>query len=751
MDPSYQPARNMDKEQPPAVSLPLDLSLQTGSLPGTLPDERELRGREFPTWESFCTFIDAWCEQKKIVLIVREFVPLSKSDWTADLMSPEAAAALKFSYARLICREGRRSTKLEPRKGKKRCSSSIAVRLNQRNDGLVIAECKFVHNHLLCPIEFKHHFRKGHILEQTVRKPAKRGRKPSKGISQPAPMMHNSAQSMHNPQQSMPYPSQPAQPTSQAVHSPSKATHQPAPVIQHTSQAVQHPPETIQTTPEAVHHSRVMRRTTQAVRLSSQGMHQASQAMRQAAQAMRQASLANRQTSLAARSPSLAVRSPSLAVRSPSIAVRNPSIAVRNPSLAVRHASQAVRRNARAVRRNARPVRSSKKAAKQFLGDHDIRRLLASCKGRDLDLKDTFQALNGLFAGDPTSKVKVVFVKNNAIIQTVFFQTSLMRSLCQRFPETLIFDRMMGFNEEFALFTLLCVDANGRGRECAFCLARKGTPDLLRFTLLSLTQSIPEVTSKVGSVTVGVRVPEPGVVQEFLPSARVQICRLEVLGALLNKIQEIGSAQDEKSWPLLCDLASSSSPEAYTQTMERMEVSFSCDFMRYFHEHWHPCRKMWVACWGLETQQGTNTLIRQHQQKLVSGLSPSPTLGQCILDLVAMQTPKVDLECLNGEEVAACYRSVCNPEPARLIERELGIAGNGSYSIQGTDDGYTLGDGTSKFLLDQKLTTCSCLFHTSSQLPCRHLFVIRFRTGDTLFDVNLLQKNKSSLIKTLQQ
>ncbi|XP_069056602.1 uncharacterized protein ZSWIM9-like isoform X1 [Pleurodeles waltl] len=704
-----------EKEEPPAAALPLDLSLPPGS---ASLEERELRGREFPSWEAFCSYLESWCEQKATIFIIREFIPLSRCEWAADLMSPEAVAALKYSYLRLACKGRRRSRKLDPGTEKKICPSSIAVRLNQRKDRLVIVDCKFVHNHVLCPNKFKRQFKKGQLLAHNslslsklsvaIRKPGKPGR-PSKAELQ-----------------AMYYLSQPLQDSPMPVHlSPQPVHHSPQPVhlssqsMQNSPNPIYHSPKSVQQPSQAIdepsgqavhHHSRVMRRTTQAVRLSTQGL------MRQSSKAL-----------------------------------RKPSLTIRNPSLAVRHASQAVRRNARVVRRNSRPGRSTKKGAKQFLGDHDIRRLLASCKARDRDLQDTLKALDGLFAGDPASKVKVIFVKNNATIQTVFIQTSLMRSLCQRFPETLIFDRMMGFNEEFALFTLLCVDSNNRGRECAFCLARKGTPDLLRFTLLSLIQSIPEVKSTVKCVSVGVRVTEPGVVHEFLPGARVHLCRLEVLGALLNKIQEIGSAQDEKSWPLLCDLASSSSPEAYAQTMEKMQVSFSRELMRYFQEYWHPCRKMWVPCWGPETQQGTNTLIREHQQKLVSGLSPSPTLGQCILDLVAMQAPMVDLENLNGEEVAACYRSVCNPEPARLIERELGVVCQGSYSIQGTEEGYTLGDGTSKYLLDHKLTSCSCLFHTSSLLPCRHLFVTRFRTGDALFDVSLLQKNKSSLIKTFQK
>ncbi|XP_029440252.1 uncharacterized protein ZSWIM9 [Rhinatrema bivittatum] len=395
------------------------------------------------------------------------------------------------------------------------------------------------------------------------------------------------------------------------------------------------------------------------------------------------------------------------------------------------------------------PVRTTNKISKQFVGAQDIQRLLNYCKTRDNGVQDTLHALNSLFTNDPGAKVKLVFVENKVIIQTVFFLTSLMRSLCQRFPLALFFDRMVSFNEEFDLYTVLCVDAIGRGRECAYCVTQKGTPNLLRFTLASLLQSVPDMKFKVRCVTLGVEIRELEVVKELLPQARVQICRTQVLETLFSKIQELGAPEDEKVWPLLCEIAESSSAAAYSQAVRRMDATLPKNFMKYFREQWHPHCEMWVEFWAFEPVRDIDAseLINQHKQKLLAGLNPCSTVAQSILDLVVIQTPNEEVKSLNEDEVATRYYSICNPEPARLIEEELSFARYRAYDIRESVEGFALNDGVSNFRMDRSLTSCSCSIYTSSLLPCRHLFATRLRNGEPLFDLSLLHKNKAALIK----
>ncbi|XP_029441128.1 uncharacterized protein ZSWIM9-like [Rhinatrema bivittatum] len=394
------------------------------------------------------------------------------------------------------------------------------------------------------------------------------------------------------------------------------------------------------------------------------------------------------------------------------------------------------------------PVCITNKISKQFVGVQDIRYMLKKCKTRENGVQDTLNALNSLFTNDPGAKLKLVFVENKVIIKTVFLLTSMMRSLCQRFPLALFFDRVEGFNEAFDLYTVLCVDANKRGRECGYCLAQKGTPNMLRFTLVSLLQSVPDIKFKVQCITLGVDIRELEVVEELLPQARVKLCRTQVLEVLFSKAQEMGAPEDERVWPILCKVADAESLVAHTKAVERMDSLLPQDFMKYYREHWHPCSKMWVKFWAFQPpwEIDANELIKQHKQKMLVGFNPFRTLAQCILDLVIIRTPKEEVKNLNEDEVATRYHSICNPESASLIEEELSFARHGSYNIRETTEGFLLNDDVSEFCMDLSLASCSCSIYTSSLLPCRHLFATRLHTGEPLFDVSLLRKNKMALM-----
>ncbi|XP_043357605.1 uncharacterized protein ZSWIM9 [Dermochelys coriacea] len=393
------------------------------------------------------------------------------------------------------------------------------------------------------------------------------------------------------------------------------------------------------------------------------------------------------------------------------------------------------------------PVRTTNKISKQFVGGPDVRRLLSYCKSRDHGVLDVLTVLDGLFASDPSAKVKLVFMEDKVIVQTIFFLSSRMMALSRRFPLMLFFDRMVGLNEEFDLYSVLCVDGAGRGHEVAYCLTQRETPDLLRFTLASLVQSVPEVKLQVRCITLGVEIAHLEAVKELLPNARVQICRSQVLETLFSKAQELGAAEDERIWPLLCRLAAAKSPAAYQQAVQEMKAILPQRFVRYFRRHWQPRSEMWVQFWAFETARNVNAceLLKQHQRRLLAALSPSPTVAQCMLDLLAMQVGSEAHE-LDEGELATHYRAICKPEPAGLIEEELGFARHGRYHFQETAEGYLLHDGLSEFAMDQALTRCSCSIYTSSLLPCRHLFATRLRTGLALFDPGLLHRNRAALL-----
>ncbi|XP_060241534.1 uncharacterized protein ZSWIM9 isoform X2 [Meriones unguiculatus] len=319
------------------------------------------------------------------------------------------------------------------------------------------------------------------------------------------------------------------------------------------------------------------------------------------------------------------------------------------------------------------PVRITNQISKQFVAPADVRRLLSHCKGPDHGVLDALQVLEGLFRTDPEAKVKLVFVEDQAMVETVFLLTSRTRALLRRFPRILLVDRLPGLQGALDLMAVLCIDSAGRARQAACCVARPGTPSLLRFMLVSLLQSAPDVKGRVRCLTAGPEVAgQLRAVRQLLPCARVQICRAQGLETLFSKAQELGGAsqEDPDLWPLLCRLADSKSYAAYSEALAELRSQAPTAFIRYFEHNWAPRHDMWVRFRAYEATRDLDAcaLVRGHRRRLLRRLSPSHSVAQCLRDLVAMQwadaTGEAASEGVNGDRV------LLESEPKNRMEKE---------------------------------------------------------------------------------
>ncbi|XP_072282295.1 uncharacterized protein ZSWIM9-like [Pyxicephalus adspersus] len=538
-----------------------------------MDDESELQLMEFFSWEEFSTFFDDWCEKRKTLFFLRNYIALNKCKWAIETLQWEVVDALKYSSARLACKNINVSNKKEfvaPKERKEECASDeedskdqqgcgayIFLKLSERKNSLVITKCQLQHNHPLCPIEFNYCFKKGNLLANCCL-----------------------------------------------------------------------------------------------------------------------------------------------------------------------------------------PIRLTNTISKQFVGSLDIKRLLSCCKTKDHGVMDILNSLDSLFSIDPCAKVKLVFFQDQVLVKTIFLVTTVMVSTCQHYPTVLFFNKVLSFNEDFDLFSFLCADENTQGKDCAYVLVRKGTANILRFASASLVQSIPDIKFKVRCVAVGVDIAEKEVVKEIFPHATVHILHSHVLHTLHSKALEMGVTDDTKLLSFFFLIAASKTPEDYNQAVKNLGLYCTDSFVKYFMDHWHTCREMWVDIWGFKfAHKDASEIVFQHKQKMADLLGSNATVAECILHLLAANS--INSEQLKVEEVALHYKSVCTPDAANMIEEELSFLKNSSYNIKQTSRGFSLNDGVSEFIMDQDLVTCSCTIHTSSLLPCRHIFATRLQNGGELFDVKLLSKSHS--------
>nr|XP_056719024.1 uncharacterized protein ZSWIM9 [Euleptes europaea] len=386
------------------------------------------------------------------------------------------------------------------------------------------------------------------------------------------------------------------------------------------------------------------------------------------------------------------------------------------------------------------PIRITNSISKRFLSPDLIWKIEDYSRAKDKGMCELLAVLDGLFKADAGAKVKLVFQEDVAILNSIFLATSRMRGLVQRFPARLFLERAAFLDEDFELYTVLCQDANGRGREVAYCLARQGLPDLLIFIVASLVQSAPDIKLQVKVVTVGAGVTGLDAVEEVLPCARVQICRLQALEALYRKACELAVPKEDRIRNLLLNLANADSPRVYSQYLSDLEDVAPLSFLQYFLERWHPHKGMWVECWAFEKHRECLFLdhLSMHRHKLLTALSPPMTLAAGVQGLLDLQALHVETSTLNVAPVVELYRTACLPAGTDLICEELDLVPHAHYELRDTPDGYLLEGSTCSFLVSLDLTACSCSIYMAHQLPCRHIFAARLWAGEPLFDPRLL-------------
>ncbi|XP_072281805.1 uncharacterized protein [Pyxicephalus adspersus] len=94
--------------------------------------KNELEQMEFYSWDDFQSFLNIWCEEQKVLFVIRNSVPLSSED-----MSPEVMQNLKYSMVNLGCSSYTR----------KRCPATIQLRLGPEMDKLIITKTDLHHSH----------------------------------------------------------------------------------------------------------------------------------------------------------------------------------------------------------------------------------------------------------------------------------------------------------------------------------------------------------------------------------------------------------------------------------------------------------------------------------------------------------------------------------------------------------------------------------------------------------------------------
>ena len=102
------------------------------------------------------------------------------------------------------------------------------------------------------------------------------------------------------------------------------------------------------------------------------------------------------------------------------------------------------------------------------------------------------------------------------------------------------------------------------------------------------------------------------------------------------------------------------------------------------------------------------------------------------------------VSCFNDDSLESHYSKVLSCYAAQFVHKQLNLAHKVLPITADADDDCYLVDTTEG---QKKLTTsaCECIFNKPMCLPCRHIFALRCKLDQPLFDVTLCDKRWSAI------
>uniref|UniRef100_A0A8C5PSR1 Uncharacterized protein n=1 Tax=Leptobrachium leishanense TaxID=445787 RepID=A0A8C5PSR1_9ANUR len=299
------------------------------------------------------------------------------------------------------------------------------------------------------------------------------------------------------------------------------------------------------------------------------------------------------------------------------------------------------------------PVQVANNISRKFLEPGDLKRLLRFRSGAFEDRTQVLGELDSLFISDPNAKVKLVFVEDKLLVSKIFIMTSPMIELAKKFPDYIFIDVFLQFSQSFDLYTLYCEEKGVGWKICAYCIAKKGMSDIFDFLTSSVVEVVPTLSNQVKHVTVNPEILEPLKIETHLPHASTRYCMHLVLSILYQKISHLDTTVAAQIKNFLHILSQTCSLKVYNQYLNHLKTVCPSEIFQYFHDVWHPRRKMWVKKDNRieEAEQNIFQLVTMKHENLKAELGTFPSLHQCLSSVLgenhSLSDSKSPLQCVN--------------------------------------------------------------------------------------------------------
>lgn len=344
----------------------------------------------------------------------------------------------------------------------------------------------------------------------------------------------------------------------------------------------------------------------------------------------------------------------------------------------------------------------------------------------------------------------------------LFFQDQQMKEAFQAYPELVCIDATYKLLElGLPVYLMLCEDSNGQSEIVAVCLLV--TEDANSMTWMADTFKKCNAEWKSIRVLMADKdIGERDVLKQSLPNASVLICLFHTLRSFRREItcEKMGITGGQRTLclDLVQKMAYASSEAQYDLLHDQFQQDAPKEVVHYFDDNWHPIRSEWVM--GLKSSCGnflnsTNNRLESINGKLKQVISRHSSLEEFVdkffIILTALRTErdhraavmfqKVKVQTFAPDSPEGEYSKLLTSYASPKVIKQIELVSN-VKEIKEVGDQYSVETSEGpKFVSPED---CECIFRKSMLLPCRHMFALRSKLGQPLYDSDLCDKRWTS-------
>ena len=347
-------------------------------------------------------------------------------------------------------------------------------------------------------------------------------------------------------------------------------------------------------------------------------------------------------------------------------------------------------------------------------------------------------------------------------LQGIFFQDHAMKESFIAFPELVCIDATYKLLElGLPVYIMVCVDSNGQTEVAAACILVSENAHSIGWMINAFKKHNAD-WERIRVIMADKDICERDVIKSSIPNAVVLICLFHTLRSLRREItcEKLGITAGQKTacLEMLQKLAYACSEAQYNELYSQFQRDAPKEVITYFNANWHLIKDEWVL--GLKSSCGsflnfTNNRLESFNGKLKQVIDRHSSLEDfvekffIILNALrrerdhkaATMFQKVKVSCFDDGSPQSLYSKFLSNYAAQFVHKQLLLASKVS-TITADGDCYTV--ETSEGRIKLTTSTCECIFNKSMLLPCRHIFALRDKLGEPLFEASLCDKRWSA-------